>query len=58
MKQAYWTPIRIVKLKVDNTHDYKIPPEMLEHFLRLMLESVEGQKLLKQMKWDYWIEGP
>lgn len=46
MREAYRDPIRIVKLKIDNTHDYKMPPEMLEQFLWLMLETEEGKKQL------------
>lgn len=44
MRKVYLNPIRFVKLKVDNTHDYSLPPELLEQFCEQMLATEEGQK--------------
>ena len=42
LQSAYQTPIRIIKMKIDNTHDYQIPPALLEKFLFDMLQTKEG----------------
>ena len=50
LQGAYQPPIRVIKMKIDNTHDYIIPPELLEQFLSDMLSSKEGMERLKQLK--------
>ncbi|CAI2359044.1 unnamed protein product [Moneuplotes crassus] len=42
-------PIKIVRMKVDNTYDYKLPPFYLEAFAQFMLESDEGMLKLNEL---------
>lgn len=42
-------PIKIVKMKVDNTYDYKLPPFYLEAFCQFMLESDDGMRKLLEL---------
>jgi len=46
-------PIKIVKMKVDNTYDYKLPPFYVEAFWQFMLESDEGMKKLNELHKNY-----
>ena len=42
LHSAYTAPIRIIKMTIDNTHDYVIPPALLEKFLYEILQTKEG----------------
>jgi len=45
--------LRIVKLKVDNTYLYSLPPILLENFIEFMIESSIGQAKLRELKERY-----
>ena len=47
------TPIKILKMKVDNTYDYKLPPFYMEAFCQFMLESDEGMQKLQELHEKY-----
>jgi len=53
VRETYKTPIRIIKMKVDNTYDYKLPPFYLEAFAQYMLESDEGMRKLYELHQNY-----
>lgn len=43
------SPMRVVKIKADNTYNYKLPPYVVESFWRHLLTSDENLKKLKDL---------
>lgn len=39
--------VRIVKIKADNTYDYKLPPKVMESFMKAILNDPDNLKKLK-----------
>jgi hypothetical protein len=53
LRESYYSPIKIIKMKVDNTYDYKLPPFYMEAFCQYMLESDEGMRKLHELHKNY-----